>query len=319
MSCRTRQFFWTLFLLIGLILPLPTFGQYREYYLYGKVLDTQKNPLEGVEISIRDAETNRSFSTKTKKDGEYKFVGLPHGKYKVVFKKEGYAEKEDEWKFEMPQEKIQKVEIPPVVLVSQVQAEEQKRLQEMQGAIKEVADKFKQKDYDGAIALLKGDLEKNPKDANALYLLGMSYSRKQMYAEAINALTQVTEQIPKFAPAFFELAVCYQQQKDLEKALDSYQKTIELDPNNPDAAYNSGLILFGLNRVDEALVRFEKALSLKPDDPAYLEMAGRCYINQANFQKAIDYLEKAKTGNTDAEKVKFLDDLIMKLKEQIKK
>jgi tetratricopeptide (TPR) repeat protein len=319
MSCRTGQFFWTLFFLIGLILTLPTFGQYREYYLYGKVLDIQKNPLEGVEISIRDADTNRSYTAKTKKDGEYKFVGLPHGKYKVVFKKEGYAEKEDEWKFEMPQEKIQKVEIPPVVLVSQVQAEEQKRLKEMQGAIKEVAEKFKQKDYDGAIALLKGDLEKNPKDTNALYLLGMSYSRKQMYAEAINALTQVTEQIPKFAPAFFELAVCYQQQKDLEKALDSYQKTIELDPNNPDAAYNSGLILFGLNRVDEALVRFEKALSLKPDDPAYLEMAGRCYINQANFQRAIDYLEKAKSGNTDAEKVKFLDDLITKLKEQIKK
>lgn len=319
MSSRTRQFFWTIFLLLGLILTLPTFGQYREYYLYGKVLDTQKNPLEGVEISIRDADTNRSYSAKTKKDGEYKFVGLPHGIYKVVFKKEGYAEREDEWKFEMPQDKIQKVEIPPVVLISQVQAQEQKRLKEMQGAIKEVADKFKQKDYDGAIALLKGDLEKNPKDANALYLLGMSYSRKQMYPEAINALTQVTELIPKFAPAFFELAVCYQQQKDLEKALDSYQKTIELDPSNPDAAYNSGLILFGLNRVDEALGRFEKALSLKPDDPAYLEMAGRCYINQANFEKAIECLEKAKAGYTDTEKLKFLEDLIAKLKEQIKK
>jgi tetratricopeptide (TPR) repeat protein len=319
MSRRTCQFFWMLFLLIGLILTLPTFGQYREYYLYGKVLDIQKNPMEGVDISIRDADTNRSYSTKTKKDGEYKFVGLPHGTYKVVFKKEGYAEKEDEWKFETPQDKIQKVEIPPVVLVSQVQAQEQKRMKEMQGAIQEVADKFKQKDYDGAIALLKGNLEKNPKDANSLYLLGMSYSRKQMYSEAINALTQVTELIPKFAPAFFELAVCYQQQKDLEKALDSYQKTIELDPNNPDAAYNSGLILFGMNRVEEALGRFEKALSLKPDDAAYLEMAGRCYINQANFQKAIDYLEKAKSGNTDAEKIKFLDDLIIKLKEQIKK
>jgi tetratricopeptide (TPR) repeat protein len=316
MSYRTRQFFW---MIILLILTLPTFGQYREYYLYGKVLDTQKNPLEGVEISIRDADTNRSYTTKTKKDGEFKFVGLPHGIYKVVFKKEGYAEKEDEWKCEMPQEKIQKVEIPPIVLVSQVQAQEQKRLKELQGAIKEVADKFKQKDYDGAIALLKGDLEKNPKDANALYLLGMSYSRKQMYPEAINALTQVTELIPKFAPAFFELAVCYQQQKDLEKALDSYQKTNELDPNNPDAAYNSGLILFGLNRAAEAMGRFEKALSLKPDDPAYLEMAGRCYINQANFEKAIECLEKAKAGYTDPEKLKFLEDLIAKLKEQIKK
>jgi tetratricopeptide (TPR) repeat protein len=115
------------------------------------------------------------------------------------------------------------------------------------------------------------------------------------------------------------LAVCYQQQKDFEKALEYYQKTLDLDPNNPDAAYNSGLILFGLNRIDEALASFEKALSLRPDDPAYLEMAGRCYINQANFEKAIEYLEKAKAGYTDQEKLKFLDDLIAKLKEQIKK
>ena len=51
-----------------------------------------------------------------------------------------------------------------------------------------------------------------------------------------------------------------------------------------------------------------------------LEMAGRCYINRANFEKAIDYLEKAKAGYAaDPEKVKFLDDLIAKLKEQIKK
>jgi tetratricopeptide (TPR) repeat protein len=140
-----------------------------------------------------------------------------------------------------------------------------------------------------------------------------------MYEEAIGALIQVTEQSPKFAPAYFELAICYQQQKNLDKALEYYQKTLDLDPTNPDAAYNSGLILFSENRVDEALTYFEKALSIKADDPAFLEMAGRCYVHQANFEKAIECFEKAKIGYTDTEKIKFLDDLIAKLKEQIKK
>jgi tetratricopeptide (TPR) repeat protein len=95
---------------------------------------------------------------------------------------------------------------------------------------------------------------------------------------------------------------------------------MELDPQNPDGPYNSGLILFGLNRIEEALALFEKALGLRPHDPAYLEMAGRCYINKADFAKAIEYLEKAKTGYAaDQERVKFLDDLIAKLKEQVKK
>ena len=319
MRYRTYHALGTFILLTGLILSPPGFGQYREYYFFGKVLDTQKNPLEGVEIFLRDLDTSRSYSIKTNKKGEFKLAGLPHGVYKVVFKKEGFAVKEDEWRFETPQDSMVKAEIPPVVLVTQTQVQEQANLKAMQGAIKEAVEKIKQKDYDGAISQLKTILEKDPKDANALYFIGMSYARKQMYPEAIAALTQVTELTPKFPPAHFELAICYQQQDDADKALEYYQKTLDLDPNNPDAAFNSGLILFGKNRVDEALVRFEKAISVKPDDPAYLEMAGRCYIHQANFEKAIECFEKAKAAYTDQEKVKFLDDLITKLKDQIKK
>ena len=319
MKNRGGRIFGLFVLWMGLILILPGSGQYREYYVFGKVLDTQKNPLEGVEITVRDILSNRSYTVKTKKDGEFKFAGLPHATYRVVFKKEGYAAKEDEWKFATPQDTMQKIEIPAVVLLSQAQDQEQAQVKEMEGVFKEVVEKIKQGDYDGALAFLKDVLAKNPKDSNALYLIGMSYARKQMYPEAIEALTQVTQLAPRFPPAYFELGVCYQQQNDLEKALEYYQKNLDLDPTNVEGVYNSGLILFGLNRVDEALARFEMALSLKPDDPAFLEMAGRCYIHRADFEKAVECLEKARAGYTDQEKVKFLDDLIAKLREQIKK
>ena len=311
--------FLVLIVLSVLAQAYPAYGQYREYYFYGQVLDIQKNPLSGVEITLRDAATSRSYSIKTNAKGEFMLAGLPHGVYAVVFKKDGYAPKEDEWRFETPQDTLKKVEIPPVTLVSEEQIQEAQRLKEMQGVVKEAADKIGQKNFDDAITLLKGALEKNPEDINARYLLGLSYSRKKMHPEAIDVLTQVIQSSPKFPPAYFELAICYQQQNELDKALEFYQKTMDLDPNNADAAYNSGLILFGKSRVDEALALFEKALSLRPDDPVYLEMAGRCYINQAKFEKAMEYLEKAKAGYTDQERVKFLDDLIVKLKEQIKK
>jgi len=313
-----RLFGLFILLLSGLTLVLPSSGQYREYYLYGKVLDTQKNPLEGVEITLRDIATNRSYTIKTKKGGEFKFAGLPHGIYRVVFKKEGYAEKADEWKYAAPQDIMQKVEIPPIVLLSQAQVQEQAQVKEMEGVFKEAVEKIQQGDYDGAITFLKDVMARNPKNSNAFYLIGMSYARKKMYREAIEALTQVTQLAPRFPPAYFELGVCYQQQNDPEKALEYYQKNLDLDPKNVDSAYNSGLILFGLNRADEALMRFEMALSLKPDDPAFLEMAGRCYIHRADFGKAVECLEKARAGYTDPDKVKFLDDLIVKLKEQIK-
>jgi tetratricopeptide (TPR) repeat protein len=305
--------------LISLGLAVPGFGQYREYAIYGKVLDPQKRPLEGVEIALRDIETSRSYTLKTKKDGEFKFAGLPHGVYKVAFKKEGYATKEDEWKFETPQPTMLRVEIPPIILVSQEFIQEAQRLRQAEAAVLKGAEKIKQGDLDGAIAALKDVLEKNPNDANALYLLGLAFLKKNMIPEASDAFLQVTQLSPNFAAAFSHLGVCYQRQNQPEKAILEYRKALEMDPSNPDVSYNLGLILFGLTRIDEAQASFEKALSLRPDDPVYLEMAGRCYINKADFIKALECLEKAKAAYNDPERAKFLDELIVRLKEQIKK
>ncbi|MCK7483877.1 MAG: hypothetical protein M0C28_47975 [Candidatus Moduliflexus flocculans] len=70
---------------------------------------------------------------KTKKDGTFKYVGLPHGIYQVAFRKEGFAEKTDEWKFEAPQDQMLKVEIPPVVMVSQEVLAEAEKMQQAAG------------------------------------------------------------------------------------------------------------------------------------------------------------------------------------------
>jgi tetratricopeptide (TPR) repeat protein len=319
MRYRTVRFFGLLAFAVGILQAVPGLAQYREYYLYGKVLDTEKNPIVGVEINLRDEATSRSYSIKTDKKGEFKFAGLPHGVYQVIFSKEGFAPKMDEWRFETPQDTMQKVEIPTLTLMSQTQVEEIQQLKEVEAGIKESADMIRQGDLDGAIAQLKGMLDKNPKDANALYLIGMAYVKKKMYPEATGAFLQVTEVAPKFAAAHHQLGVSYQGQDEPDKALEAYKKALDLDPANTDAFYNSGLILFKQSRVDEALVQFEKAVVLKPDDPAFLDMAGRCYINKADYPKAIEYLEKAKTGYNDPDRTKFLDELIATLKTQIKK
>jgi Flp pilus assembly protein TadD len=319
MKNRPHILLGTSALLAALFLAGPVFGQYREYYITGKVVDTQKNPIEGVEIVLRDAGSSRSFTLKTKKNGEFKFAGLPRGDYKVVFKKAGYAVKEDGWKLIEARAVMEKVEIPPIIMVSEEIVREVQRLKETEAGVKAASEKIKKGDFDGALAGLKGILEKNPQDSNALYLTGIAYLRKDMPVEASAAFLRVTELSPKFAAAFYQLGVCYQRQNQPEKALAEFRKAIELEPGNPDVFYNSGLLLFGLTRIDEALAYFEKALALRPDDPAYLEMAGRCYTNKADFPKAVEYLEKAKAGTTDPDRVKFLEELIATLKAQIKK
>ncbi len=309
-------------LLAGLVLALglPGAAQYREYHITGIVVDTRKNPLAEVEISLRDAATSRSLVLKTKKDGTFKYVGLPHGVYQAVFRKEGFAEKVDEWKFETPQDKMLKVEIPPVVLVSAEVIAEAEKLKQAAAGVKAAAEMVRSGQYDEALASLMPILGKNPKDPNALYILGLAHQKKGQWNEAAAALLQVNEISPGFVAAHYQLGVCYQQMGETDKALGAYGKAMELDPANPDGAFNSGLILFGKSQMAEALVFFEKALALRPDDSAFLEMTGRCYIYKADFPKAIELLEKAKAGYApEPERVKFLDELIAKLKEQIKK
>jgi tetratricopeptide (TPR) repeat protein len=321
--------------ILALILTLPAMAQYREYYITGKIVDSNKNPLENVVISLRDVATSRSYTLKTKADGTFKYVGLPHGVYQVVFKKTGFAEKLDEWRFEAPQaEKMLRVEVPPVIMVSAEAIAEAEMLKEAAASVRAASEQVRAGDYDGALAALAPILEKNPKDSNALYLSGLAYQKKGQWAEAEAAFLQVCELVPKFAAAFYQLGICYQQSGRTDDALAAYGKAMELDPANPDCFYNSGLILFSQSKPAEALGMFEKAIALRPDDPASLEMAGRCCISlaavrkpdgsveidKAAFEKALGYLERAKVGYGNApEKAKFIEDLIALVREQIKK
>lgn len=303
--------------LTSFLLAVPCLAQYREYYVRGRVLDIRKSPVPGVEIRLRDAATSRTYNIKTDKQGAFKLAGLPHGVYEVTFVKEGYATKQDQWKLETPQDSMQTVDVPEVVLATQSQVQDARRLKETESAVKEAAEKLQKRDFDGAITLLEGIRDNNPRDAHAMFLLGLGYARKKMCRESIEALTRVTELSPRFPGAYFELGGCYRQLGDLPKALESYDKNLEQDPANADSAYNSGLILFETNRIDEALARFERALALKPADAEVLEMIGRCYIHRAKFAKAVEYLERARAASSDPAKKAFLEELVRQARAQI--
>jgi tetratricopeptide (TPR) repeat protein len=300
-------------------LSAPVLAQHREYYVHGRVVDAEKKPIPGVAIRLRDVATSRSYHLKTDKEGAFKFAGLPHGVYEVTVEREGYATRTDEWKFEAPQDRMQKVGVPDVVLASQSQVEAAERRQEVESDVKQAGEKLRQGDLDGAIALLQGVLARNPEDAHALFFLGLGYTRKKMYREAIGALTEVTRLTPTFPGAYFELGVCQRQLGERELALAAYKKNLELDPGNADAAYNSGLILFEENRIDEALARFQEGLAARPGDPELQEMVARCHLHKAEFETALAYLQKARAAATDPEKIAFLDGLIERTKAQIKR
>lgn len=295
------------------------FGQYREYHLFGIVVDTESNPLAGVDILLQDLSTSRNYRVKTDKGGKYVLSGLPHGRYQVTVKKDGYETRTFEWDFSQPQERMQKVEMETIILASTEKLKTLTTLKELKQAVAEVMDMINRNDLETALARLQELVAKYPDDSNVHYLLGVTLGRLHRYEEAIPELTRVTELAPEFAPAYQQLGFCYQSLKNMDKALENYKKSAELDPANAANLYNLGLILFEMDKVDEALGYFEQALAAKSDDLDTLEMVARCYVNKGDLPRAIEYLEKARALAQNEEKIKFLDSFIATLKAQIKK
>ena len=292
------------------VFVLPCSAQYREYYIYGKVVDGKGNPLDKVKISLRDLTVNRGFSAMTNKEGKFKFAGLPHGIYRVTMEKEGFQPRADEWKFQESQKRMKKVDVNTIILVSESKVKEMEAAKEMGDHLTGATEKIREQDFDGALALLEKIHKEKPGDANAIYLMGVCYFGKKMVPEAIERFVKVTELTPSFPGAYYQLGNCYMQKGDKDRALENYRKGLELKPGDFLALYNGGLILYEKGETDGALDYFGKALEIKPDSPEMLEFSGLCYLQKENYAKAREFLEKAKALYKDPEKVKSLEEVI---------
>lgn len=317
MSYR-KLILWIGAIFICIMVVKPCLGQHRDYYIYGKIVDSKSQPIPKVDISLRDMNTSRSYAFKTNKKGEFKFVGLPSGVYQVIMKKDGYRTKTDEWRFEIKPERMQKVNLKTIMMISEERLREIELTDQIKKDFEKATTKIREEDFSGALSILERILQKKPDDENALYFAGICNFKMNKLPEAIDAFNKVNSLNPSFPGAYLHLGICYQKQGELEQSLGFYQKALQLEPKNVISLFNSGLILYKLERYPEALTYFEKAVELKPDDPEILEFIGLCYIQNENYEKATEYLEKAKKNSTNEDKIKSLDKLIKSLKEQKK-
>ena len=211
-------------------------AQYREYYAYGRVLDAQKKPLPGVEINLLDASTSRRFHMKTDQKGEFKFAGLPHAEYEVTFTLEGYVTGKDTWKFNAIQERMQKVEIPDVVLASQSQVQEVQRFEGAKAGVAgggREAPEGRSRRWD-----LRGteSPREEPPGPERPLLPRPGLRRKEDVRGGGGSVDQGHGAEPRVSGAYFELGVCYRALGDLKKALEFYDKNLQLEPDKPSAS-----------------------------------------------------------------------------------
>jgi tetratricopeptide (TPR) repeat protein len=150
------------------------------------------------------------------------------------------------------------------------------------------------------IELYKKVLEIEPKNPQALNNLGASYNNAYSYKNAISVLSRSIEIAPNFALPYANIANSYNQLGDLTKSLEYADKAMSIDPS-VDYTYSvKGNVLTKLGKLKEAEEIFNKAIDLNGKSPEAYFARGYFYEETKQFKKSeFDYFKADSLGLQD--------------------
>jgi tetratricopeptide (TPR) repeat protein len=264
-SSWMRKLVGLIIALSALFAALPVFAQTGG--LTGSCKGDDGKPLAGYTIVIERQEIKWSSKVKTNKKGEYTYIGLAPGNYKLtltdpqgrqVFNISHHVGIGDPTPvdFDMAKEKVLAQKEQQANPEYQKKLEEQAKEQKQFTGLKQIFDQgqqlYDQKKYEEAAATFEKalPLAKEKNVPIVLSRLGETYSR------AAGAATDRDTQT-----------------KDREKALDYYQKAIAANPSDASLHNNLGSLYADMGKISEAQAEFQKSAELNPAG------AGRVYYN----------------------------------------
>ena len=146
-------------------------------------------------------------------------------------------------------------------------------------------------------ALYEQVLAKDPKNFDALHLLGVLALQTQNPVAAADLIGRAININPNNAAAYSNRGNALKTLKLLDEAIASYETAIKLKPDYAEAHSNRGNALLDLKRLDEAIVSYDRAIKIKPD---YAE----AYSNRGNVFLELKRLDEAIVSYDQAIKIK---------------
>lgn len=133
-------------------------------------------------------------------------------------------------------------------------------------ALNEAADLFQQGALKQAYPLLDAILKADPRQPEALHLMGLLEARQGMFARAEEYLRRAAKTSPDMPEYHNSLGVVLRKQNKLGDAERSYRRCLKLDPDHVEALDNLGTLLRHDKRPEEATPFCRRAVRLRPDD-----------------------------------------------------
>ncbi len=146
---------------------------------------------------------------------------------------------------------------------------------------------------DEAIEAFKQMIRITPNDADAYCNLGTTYRDLGRHDEAIEAFKQTIKLNPNNTDAYCNLGTIYRDLGRRDEAIEAFKQMIRINPNDADAYYSLGITYKDLDRHNEAIQVFKEVIRIKPNNAIVHATLASLYAKSGDFDKAIEYQEKA--------------------------
>jgi tetratricopeptide (TPR) repeat protein len=133
---------------------------------------------------------------------------------------------------------------------------------------------------------------KYPKNKEVHFLLGQSYSLKEMYEQAVEEYSRALNLDPNFPNALNMAGYSYMCLRAYEKAVEYLKRYAAALPGSPNPIDSLAECYFRMGKLDEAKESYEKALAIKPDYYMSMDILGYIYALKEDYSEASKWLDK---------------------------
>ncbi|MFN8009451.1 MAG: tetratricopeptide repeat protein [Terriglobia bacterium] len=128
---------------------------------------------------------------------------------------------------------------------------------------------------------LKIVLKTNPRDPEALVMLGMVLLGTGRFLDAHAAAQKAAKAMPSSDQAYAVKGMAEMQMQRYTEAAKSYGKAVELNPKAPDVNLGLAVSLWDAGNIAESFAVFEQGLKRFPEDPFHSMEYGRLLLKSA--------------------------------------
>ena len=274
---------------LALLMGLAPAALAQSTMIKGKVLDANKQPLVGVQITIEFmGGVNRKLQTKTDKRGEFIQLLTESGQYKVTATDPKIGSASSDTKVSLG-----RVSDLTILLVPSTAANDAAKAKELKGAFDEGVTASRAGRHDEAIEKFKAAIELAPSCFDCHFNIGVAYMAKKDEKAAEAAWMKALEVKADYPEALNALSTLYNNQKRFEEAAAMSAKAAAAagGAGNADATFNQGIILWNQGKIAEAKAKFEETIKMNASHPDAHYQLGMALLNEGKLPEAVGAFE----------------------------